>query len=260
MTGERHLRGAAHLSLVWLPHMKIGVITDAHANLPALEAALHALRAEGCDAIVHVGDAIAIGPFPAECVELLRSTPNLECLMGNHEVYCVDGLPTPQPAYMSDGEVHHQRWTHAQITTSMRDWLAQWPFTLDRELEGVKVRFQHYGLLSGHDFVFILANPTGADLDRIFGLHGAALVFYGHSHGDSDVQAPSGTRYVNPGSLGCHATALGRYCIATFARGQFVVEHRLVPYDDRVLFDAFEQRQVPERQFIYRTFFGRRFR
>ena len=47
--------------------MRIAVITDVHANLPALEAAVGAIHACGCDAIVHTGDAIAIGPYPAEC-------------------------------------------------------------------------------------------------------------------------------------------------------------------------------------------------
>lgn len=31
---------------------KIGVITDAHANLPALKAALALIDAEGCDEII----------------------------------------------------------------------------------------------------------------------------------------------------------------------------------------------------------------
>lgn len=45
---------------------RIVIITDVHANLPALEAALAAIRADGATAIYHIGDAIGIGPFPAE--------------------------------------------------------------------------------------------------------------------------------------------------------------------------------------------------
>ncbi len=45
--------------------------SNAHANLPALEAALAALDAEGCEFVVHTGDAIGIGPHPAECLDLL---------------------------------------------------------------------------------------------------------------------------------------------------------------------------------------------
>jgi predicted phosphodiesterase len=42
---------------------KIAVITDTHANLPALKTALNAIHAEGCDLIYHVGDAIALEPY-----------------------------------------------------------------------------------------------------------------------------------------------------------------------------------------------------
>jgi predicted phosphodiesterase len=42
--------------------MKIAVIADAHANLPALKASLKAINVENCDAVYHVADAIAIGP------------------------------------------------------------------------------------------------------------------------------------------------------------------------------------------------------
>ena len=61
--------------------MKLAVLTDAHGNLPALEAALGAIRAEGCDAIYHTGDAIGIGPYPAETLDCLLNTPSLYFVM-----------------------------------------------------------------------------------------------------------------------------------------------------------------------------------
>jgi predicted phosphodiesterase len=42
--------------------MRIVVITDLHANLPALQALLQAIRTHDYDALYHTGDAIAIGP------------------------------------------------------------------------------------------------------------------------------------------------------------------------------------------------------
>jgi hypothetical protein len=63
---------------------------------------------------------------------------------------------------------------------------------------------------------------------------------------------------VNPGSLGCHREAVGRYCVVEFNGGSFRIYHRAVAYADAELFRAFEQREVPEREFIYRAFFGGR--
>ncbi len=238
--------------------LKIAVITDAHVNLPALEAALKAIRAEGCDAIFHTGDAIAIGPYPAECLDLLLNTPNIQFVAGNHDAYFVDGLPEPQPDWMSDGEVQHQRWTHARLDVQLRSVLAQWPYILEREFEGVKTAFVHYGLApSGRDFVPVVRQASATDMDRMFVSRNEDLIFYGHHHSRSDVQGRA--RYVTPGSLGCHDKAVARYCVAEFQRGRYTVEHRGIPYDDTALFRTFERRDVPERQFIYRAFFGGRF-
>jgi hypothetical protein len=42
------------------------------------------------------------------------------------------------------------------------------------------------------------------------------------------------------------------------ADGRWSVTHHRVPYDDTLLYDTFEAREVPERSFIYRAFFGGR--
>ncbi len=239
--------------------MRIVVITDLHANLPALQALLQAIRAHGYDALYHTGDAIAIGPQPAECMELLLDIPNARFVIGNHETYFLDGLPTPRPSWMSDGEVQHQRWTHARLGPQMRSEIEAWPYSLQHNFEGVRTAFVHYALdRSGRDFLPLVRPSTSAGLDEAFASLEAELVFFGHDHASTDVHGQA--RYINPGSLGCCEEALARYCIAEFGRGRYKVKHRAVPYDDTALLQAFERRQVPERAFIYRAFFGGRFR
>jgi predicted phosphodiesterase len=238
--------------------MRIVVITDLHANLPALQALLGAILTQGYDALYHTGDVIAIGPQPAECLELLLDIPNARFVMGNHETYFLDGLPTPKPSWMSDGEVQHQHWTHTRLGPHMRAAIEAWPYSLQRSFEGVRTAFVHYALdSSGRDFLPLVRSATDAGLDVLFSSLEAQLVFYGHAHSPSDVQGQA--RYINPGSLGCCGEALARYCIAEFGRGRYKLEHHAVPYDDRALFQAFERRQVPDRAFIYRAFFGGRF-
>lgn len=238
--------------------MKIAVITDVHANLPALEAALGAIRSEQCDAIFHVGDAIAIGPYPAECLDLMQRIPNLQCVAGNHDLYFVDGLPDPQPGWMSNGEVQHQLWTHRQLDDDQKLMISQWPLVHSAVIEGLKTVFVHYGFAGpGRDFAGVVRNPTGTDMDKMFAEHAAEIVFFGHDHSPSDIKGNA--RYINPGSLGCCSQAFARYTIAEFADGRVDIRHASVSYDDKELHRAFEERKVPEREFIYRVFFGGRF-
>lgn len=239
--------------------MKLAVITDVHANLPALQAALRAIKQEGYDLLVHTGDVIAIGPFPAESLDLLLNTPNTRFVIGNHDDWFANGLPQPQPPWMSDGEVAHQQWTHAQIDPSLQAVVAQWPFMLNLEFEGVQTTFVHYWLdSSSRNFGRFINQPTATDLDQVFAEPPSRLFFYGHNHQFWDVTGLA--RYVNPGSLGCFERPVARYTIGEFMNGQFHIVHQQVHYLDDVLFRTFEERIVPEREFIYRAFFGGRFR
>ncbi len=238
--------------------MRLAFITDAHANLPALRAALEQIGREGYDLLYHGGDAIGLGPFPAETLDLLLNTPRIRFLMGNHDARFVYGVPTPRPAQISAGEVEHQLWTHVQLDPALRAELAAWPYVVEETLEGVKTTLLHYGLqASQRDWVPAIRNATAADMDAMFAAHDAELVLHGHFHSASDLAGRC--RYVNPGSLGCSRTAVARYVIVEFAQGRYTVEARAAPYDDEELHRAFEERHVPERQFIYRAFLGGRF-
>jgi len=64
--------------------MRYGILSDIHGNLPALEAVLAALRSEGVDQYLCLGDIVGYGPFPNECCEVIRE---LNCIVvrGNHD-------------------------------------------------------------------------------------------------------------------------------------------------------------------------------
>lgn len=63
--------------------MRLGVIADVHANLPALEAALEAV--DDADVLVCAGDLVGYGPQPNECVALLREH-DARAVLGNHDL------------------------------------------------------------------------------------------------------------------------------------------------------------------------------
>lgn len=248
---------------------KIAIITDVHANLPALDAVLAAISALDCDEIVHTGDAIGIGPYPVETLTRLLALPRIHFVIGNHDDWFASGLPEPRPDWMSAGEGEHHRWVHALLghaDPGFRRTVATWPWTLDDNVHGVRVRYQHYALNADRSgFCSIVPNPTGIDLDRIFAGSpqigeaevGPDVIFYGHHHPASDLVGPSGTRYVNSGALGCARDDLARFAILDVdSSGSWQVVQHAVPYDRTALLQAFDERDVPEREMIRRAFFG----
>lgn len=62
--------------------MRLGVISDVHANLPALETVLEDMPS--VDALICLGDIVGYNPFPSGCVDLVREECDL-VLQGNHD-------------------------------------------------------------------------------------------------------------------------------------------------------------------------------
>jgi predicted phosphodiesterase len=232
--------------------VRIAVMTDVHANLPALRAALADIAERGCDAIYHTGDAIGIGPYPAECLDLLLGTAGMHCMLGNHDAWFAFGPPDPWPH--DAGEQEHRRWALAQLDPGLRAAVAEWPAVMREAPDGVGLTFLHYAPLGAPGmFAKLVVHPTPEDLDALFGAYPSRLVFYGHHHPFSDLVGRA--RYVNPGSLGCYTAPLARYALLeTNAGGGYTLEHHAVPYDAAPVFAELERRRVPQREFLRRVF------
>ena len=64
--------------------MKYALISDIHANLPALEAVLRDIDSRRVDAIYHLGDLTGYAPWPNETIALLRQR-GIPGIAGNYD-------------------------------------------------------------------------------------------------------------------------------------------------------------------------------
>ncbi len=62
--------------------MKVGLISDIHSNKIALEAVLNDM--EEVDMLVCLGDIIGYGPWPSECLDIVRNRSDV-VIQGNHD-------------------------------------------------------------------------------------------------------------------------------------------------------------------------------
>ena len=65
--------------------MRIGIISDIHANLEALEACLEALEKAGAQKYIQCGDIIGYGPDGEACTQRVMQLSLLASVMGNHD-------------------------------------------------------------------------------------------------------------------------------------------------------------------------------
>jgi predicted phosphodiesterase len=106
--------------------MKYAIISDIHANLEALNAALADIHALNITHIACLGDIVGHGPNPKECLDIIRAL-NIPCVKGNHDEYCSNDEPLP-------GMIHHAmkavEWMRKQLTAEDRQWLADLKYSL----------------------------------------------------------------------------------------------------------------------------------
>lgn len=81
--------------------MRIGLISDIHGNLVALEAVLADLADQAVDQIMCLGDVAATGPQPHQTIKRLQSL-GCRVVMGNADEWLLD----PQPATSTEHEPH----------------------------------------------------------------------------------------------------------------------------------------------------------
>jgi predicted phosphodiesterase len=102
--------------------MRVLVISDIHANFVALEAVLQ--DAEPYDAVWCLGDLVGYGPNPNECVERVRSLPQLKCLVGNHDKAVLGEIPI----HTFNSDAHASiAWTQHMMTPEALAYLGQLP-------------------------------------------------------------------------------------------------------------------------------------
>ncbi|MEO8272820.1 MAG: metallophosphoesterase family protein [Chloroflexota bacterium] len=101
--------------------MQIAVLSDIHANLPALEAVL--ADAGEVDAVWHLGDVVGYGPDPDGVVRRLREIGAIG-VRGNHDAAACGA---PEIAWFNPEARRAMEWTRAAISTETREWLMALP-------------------------------------------------------------------------------------------------------------------------------------
>jgi diadenosine tetraphosphatase ApaH/serine/threonine PP2A family protein phosphatase len=71
--------------------MRVAVISDVHANLPALESVLQAVEAAAVEETWCLGDVLGYGAEPDACTDLVRESCDV-CLVGNHDLAVLGAL------------------------------------------------------------------------------------------------------------------------------------------------------------------------
>jgi len=204
--------------------MKIGLISDVHANLPALEAVLADMPQ--VDHIVCAGDIVGYGPWPGDCLEIIRDVSDI-CVQGNHD----RAVDTPQR--YEHNEMARAGLAHAkkELTDSQLSWLLS--LSTDTTFAN-----EQYRLVHSHpdpDRLGSYVRPHQFPKVRPFLEDDEVGIVLGHTHIQHKATI-DGKLIVNPGSVGQPRDNDPDAAYAVLDAETNDVELRRVPYDiDRVI-------------------------
>jgi predicted phosphodiesterase len=228
--------------------MRILVLSDIHANKTALEAVLD--DAGPVDTIWCLGDLVGYGPDPNECIHLIRSSPNVVCLLGNHDAAALGQIDLE--TFNREARLS-ANWMKTELNESSLKFLSHlpervivgdttlvhgsprnpvWEYLLDTYVAAAN--FDHFNTqlcFVGHTHL-----PIG-----YFAVNGSADVEWKMMHSDEPIRI-TGRAIINPGSVGQPRDHDPRASYAIFNPEEKMWEPHRVAYDipsvQQRIFDA----------------------
>lgn len=193
--------------------MRIGLISDIHANLYALKAVLADIKKRKVDEIWDAGDCLGYSPFPNQVIELLKKEKILS-ILGNYDVKVLNfksnlkkGLVTPDI-----DKLFSFRWADKILSKKNRKYLKSLPICRLFVIDGKKILMVHGDRKE---------LPEAAD-----------IVVCGHSH-RAGVKKDGKTYVINPGSVGRQfdKNPKASYSILEIINGKIKVSNYRLGYD-----------------------------
>jgi predicted phosphodiesterase len=219
--------------------MRIAVLSDIHANLPALEAVQADLP--DVDQVWVLGDIVGYGPQPNQVIETLQAM-GARSVLGNHDGAAIG---TVDAAYFNPDARSAIEWTAREIDDNSRSYIASLPeVRRDGDLTAV------HGSPRDPIWEYITSRAIAA---ANFDAFDTRLCLFGHTHvpvafrqvdgaieaqpglpGDV-VQLNGGRALLNPGSVGQPRDGLrdAAYAILELSNGAATdtISFRRVPYE-----------------------------
>jgi len=217
--------------------VRIGVISDIHGNLEALEAVVAVLRDKGATQFVCCGDIVGYGSDPNLCVEAIRRM-RCTCVAGNHDYGAIGKVPIDG---FNSVAAQALLWTRGRLTESNRLFLEKLPLTAE---EG-PLFVVHSSPSAPAAWEYVL-NLRAADREMEHYAGGVCMV--GHSHqpfaaerqpgrparivrGDTFKVLAKARYFINAGSVGQPRDCDPRACCLMYDEAVQEVTYLRVAYD-----------------------------
>lgn len=200
--------------------MKIGLISDVHANKPALDAVLDDLHT--VDEVYHCGDMIGYHAFPEKTINRFEQE-GIHSVSGNHDRAILGNNKYEFP----DSIRQIIEWTSESISNDSQSFLKELPAELKLHIKGKTIQMVHGSPRDPNRYIY----PTDITLKLIEDLDDDIdVLVYGHTHYPV-ITKLDGVLLLNPGSVGQPRDGDWRASYAVFDTQTGWIELRRSEYD-----------------------------
>jgi putative phosphoesterase len=212
---------------------RVAVITDVHANLPALKAALARIDELGIERTYCGGDLVGYGPHPNEVCALIaeRAIPTI---YGNYDHAIARDHDDCGCAYVTqeDRELGQRsvEWTLAHTDRASKDFMRELPFDLRFQVGAATAHLVHGSPRKVNEYLF--EDKPASLYERLAAAESADVLAFGHTH-KPWVRELGGVLFVNCGSVGKpkDGDPRGAFAVLEDRGGRVEVTIERIPYD-----------------------------
>jgi putative phosphoesterase len=213
---------------------RVAIITDIHANLPALAAALGRIDDLGIEHVFCGGDLVGYGPHPNEVCALIEER-GIPTIYGNYDHAiardhddCGCAYITPEDRELGQRSVE---WTLTHTGASAKDFMRELPFDLRFDVGTTPVHLVHGSPRKVNEYLF--EDKPASLYERLAVAESGDVLVFGHTH-KPWVRSHGGVLFVNCGSVGKPKDGDPRGAFAVLEAGERGVEVTI----ERVEYDA----------------------
>lgn len=178
---------------------RILLLSDIHANYPALAAVMHQVREKHFDMVINGGDSTVYATFPNETLNWLRDH-DVVSILGNTDIKVLrllNGKKMKKPR-KPDKRIMYS-WTTEQLSPQNKKYLAAMPMRKKIEIEGHRIGIFHGSPVNDDEHLFNDTPTTRfQELSRKTDCN---IVLVGHSHTPFHKRVNK-VHFINPGSAG----------------------------------------------------------
>ncbi len=152
--------------------MRYGLFSDVHSNLEAMTVVARAMKAEGAEEYLCLGDFVGYYSNPVEVIELIESLHCWKLILGNHDAACIGQTPLSKFNQPAAEAIH---WTRKRLKPRHFQFLEN--LRMNEEIG--EIQLVHASPFQSEEWHYLIQKE---DVERNFRYFQGFVCFFGHVH------------------------------------------------------------------------------